>query len=165
MEVSRITIPEDGSDCGVRLLSDAETAEANADAFADITKQCKARDIDVGRYLEAHPDAYNRAQMHHMILRAFRDAVAHEKPLFPTIDLIRGMDVSLINALWNAYLDHQDRKAPAKTINEEEIGSAVAAMVEDEQLEYALAQMDAATLVRMSRYMLRLARKAPKGDD
>jgi hypothetical protein len=162
MEVAIVTIPEDGSECGVRLLSDSEISEANADAFAEIAKQCKARDVDVSKFLDANPDGFNRAQIHQMTFRAFRDPKSHGEPLFPSIDTIRSLDASMINALWNTYLDHQDRKAPAKVVQEDEIAAAVAAMVDDPELEYALAQMDAATLVRVSRYMLRLARKAPK---
>lgn len=166
MEVAIVTVPEDGSQCGIRLLSDVEIAECNVDAFAEITSQCKAKGVDAGKFLEANPDGFNRAQLHQMIMRSFRDPASPGDPMFDSAAQIASLDASMINALWNTYLDHQDRKAPAKVIDETEIPGAVASLVDNAELEYALAQMDAGTLVRMMRYTLRLARSAStKGED
>lgn len=159
-EVAVVTLPEDGTEVGLRLLSDAEIAEANVDAFAWVAKECREKSVDVSKFIEANPDGFNRAQIHYMAMRAFRDPKDHSKPLFMSLDTVRDLDASYINAVWNMYLDLQDQRSPAKTLHEEEISAAVAAMVDDAALEHALAQMDAATLVRMARYMLRTAREA-----
>lgn len=171
MEVARITMPEDGSPVGIRQLSDAEIAECNVAAYAVVAKQCAVRGVDVARFIEANPDGFNRAQIHQVLVRALRDPDDHSKPMFEgekgqaSIDALVSLDASYINALYNAYLDHQDRKAPATVVDDEAIPAAVAAMVDDAELEYALAQMDAATLVRMMRYTLRLARSAKTTED
>lgn len=160
MAVSIVEMPEDGSKVGVRLLSDAEIAECNVSAFAAVAKQCATKGVDVAKFVEATPDALNRSQMHHVLKVALRDPDDHSKTMFESLDAIASLDTSYINALWNVYVDHQDRLAPAKVIDDTEVPSAVAALVDNAELEFALAQMDAATLVRMMRYTLRLARSA-----
>lgn len=165
-------LPENGMPVAVRLLSESETSEANVEAYAFVARECRAKDVDVARYIEAHPDAFERAQIHAMLARAYRVAEDPSKPLFVGLTprtstepgdhrgSLQGLDPSYINALWNVYLTHQDGKAPSKAIEEDAIGNAVAAMLAEPDLELALSQMDAATLVRFVRYTLKIAREA-----
>lgn len=158
LEVVETDMPEHDSKVAVRLLSDSEIAEANVDAYADVARRCREKNVDVARYIEADRDAFERAQIHQMIVRAFRVHDDHAKPLFEGADHLRTLDASYVNALYNVYLTHQEVKAPRKTLDDDAVPGAIAAMMENADLELALSQIEAGSLVRMVRYLLGLAR-------
>jgi hypothetical protein len=159
-EMEVVQLPESGEEIGVRLLTDAEIAQANVEAYATVAKQCRDQNVDVSRFLEADRDALSRAQIHHMALAAFRDPKDKSKALFPSLDTVRELDASYVTSIWNLYIDLQDRKAPAKVVHEGEIAAFIAAMVDDPGLDHLFSQMESETLIRTARYLVQSARAA-----
>lgn len=155
---SATTLPGSEMACGVRLLSDVEIDQCKVAAFKYLDGLARERGIDVGRFIDADPEAYDRERTRQILFRAFvaqhGDEDAHRGPLFPSVDVVRDLDAVLVNSMLSVYLDHQEVRATERALDEDAVSKFVNECSDHAMAELMLAQLDARTLRSLVRALV-----------
>ncbi len=157
-KIGRFPFPGTEADCGVRLLSDREVDEARADAATYIEARWKRAGFDVEKSVRIDPEALEREHQRQCLVRALVDPnsdVDKPAPFFPSVEKIRDLDTSCVQALWEEYIDWHDAIDPRGTLSDAQVEEIVEAFSKEPNEPALLAHFEPATLRSLLRSMAR----------
>ena len=156
-KIGRFPFPGiEGRECGVRMLSDREVDDARADAATYLDARWKKAGFDVERSVRFDPESLEREHMRQVILRAIVEPdsdPAKPTQLFPSVEVVRDLDSTQIQAFWEIYLDWHDAVDPRTTYTDGEIEELAEALKKEPNEPVLLAHMQPATLRSLLRSM------------
>lgn len=155
---SATTLPASDLACGVRLLSDVEIDQCKVAAFKYLDGLARERGIDVGRFIDADPEAYDRERTRQILFRAFvapqSDEDAPTVSLFPSVDVVRDLDAVLVNSMLAVYVDHQEVRATERALDGDAVSRFVNECSDQTMADLMLSQLDARTLRSLVRALV-----------
>lgn len=150
-----------GVECGVRLLSDREVDEARADAATYIEARWKRAGFGAEAAVRIDPDSLEREHQRQMVVRAIVDPDSPvDKPaaFFPSVEKVRELDSTVVQALWEQYLDWHDAIDPHVRLTDEQLAELADAIKKEPDEPVLLAHFEPATLRSLLRSLaLRLS--------
>lgn len=149
----------EGIECGVRLLSDREIDEARADAATYIEARWKRAGFGAEQAVRIDPDSLEREHMRQVLVRAIVDPdsdVDKPAPFFPSVEKVRDLDSTVVQALWEAYEDWHNAIDPRSSLNDDEVRELAEALKKEPGTPVLLAHYPPATLRSLLRSMASL---------
>jgi hypothetical protein len=149
-KIGRFPFPGlDGIECGVRLLSDREIDEARADAAAYLDAKWKRAGFSAERCVNIDPNSLEREHMRQCIVRAIVDPdsdVDKPVPLFPSVEKVRDLDSTVVQAFWEIYLDWHEAIDPRTKLTDEEVEELADALKKEPNGPAVWAHLEPVTL-------------------
>jgi hypothetical protein len=150
---SSLCVMPDGQECRVRLLSAALLKDAEVAAFCELSAEAKKRGFDVASFVDVDASTLDLERKIQLISRAFVqiDATGGEVPVFP-VGTLREFDSVYLEAVFDLYIDHQDRSDCRETpMDEAAIDSIVAGVTSNASADHILGRLTARGLRRIVR--------------
>jgi hypothetical protein len=146
----------EGRECGVRILSDREVDDARADAAAYLDARWKKAGFDVERSVRIDPDSLEREHMRQCLVRAIVEPdsdTAKPTPLFPSVEVVRELDTTQVQAFWEIYLDWHDAVDPRARLTDAQVEELADALKKEPNEPAILAHLPPDTLRSLLRSM------------
>lgn len=158
-KIHRVEMPGmPGTFVGVRVLLDQEVDDARIEAQKYLQARCKKQGFDLKSYIDADPDALDREHQRQTIWRAFVDPdsdASNPAPFFPSDAMVRQLDSSTIQRLWEIYLDWLDVMDPRFRLNDEQLDELFEALKKGQGADRVLAQYAPDSLASLLRITVR----------
>lgn len=159
------TVTPDGQSCSVRLLSASLLKDAEVAAYVELASEAKKRGFDIASFVDVDASTLDLERKIQLVHRAFVQVGANgdEVSVF-IVDHLREFDSVYLFALFDLYLDHQDRSdCRDDVVDEDALDSIVTGVVDDASADHVLGRISAKGLRRIVRSMAKRLRDL--GDD
>ncbi len=147
------TMTPDGNTCMVRLLSASLLKDAEVAAYCELAAEAKKRGFDVASFVDVDASTLDLERKIQLIHRAFVQdgSEGPESPVF-IVGHLREYDSVYLGALFDLYLDHQDRSdCRDDVVDDEALDSIVTGIVDDVAADRILGRISPKGLRRIAR--------------
>jgi hypothetical protein len=148
-----------GVECGVRLLSDREIDDARAEAAMYIEARWKRTGFGAEAAVRIDPESLEREHIRQVLVRALVDPDSDvDKPamFFASVEKVRDLDSTVVQALWEQYEDWHNAIDPRLSLSEDEVRELAEALKKEPNEPVLLAHYPPATLRSLLRSMASL---------